>query len=274
MPLISVTLPSRGRPDSLRRAVSSLAGGDVEILVGLDLDDPTAPRARKLIEGFPGVRVILLDRQPTVSQIHNRLADEATGDYIQVFTDDYEMIEPGWVETTREALSALPTDLGIVYPHDLMYPHFSSLPIISRKTREMAGYYLPPFFPFLFGDTWWNEIGVMSCMILPSRASVKLSQETGHIHNFRNVKLWSTLFDKLRPMREQLAIQMIRAALGEGGDYLVSTVPDRSQACADLHAPCMTEEFFDKWNKWGDGFPHPHYAAIEARAQSFMEQLQ
>ena len=243
--------------------------------MGLDNDDRKAEQAANLVCGFPGVEIVMLDRQPTVSQIHNRLADRATGDFIQVFTDDYEMVEANWVETTRRALAALPAGLGISYPTDAMYPNFSTLPIVSRKTRDLAGYYLPPWFPFLFGDTWWNEVGVMSGMILPSGATARLSQETGHIHNFRNVKLWSTMFDRLRPTREQLAIEMIRAAFADTdqGDYMVATLPERSAMLTELHAPCMTEEFFHKWDNYGDGFPHPHYAEIEAKAQSFMERI-
>jgi hypothetical protein len=115
----------------------------------------------------------------------------------------------------------------------------------------------------------------MSGMILPSGATARLSQETGHIHNFRNVKLWSTMFDRLRPTREQLAIEMIRKAFGRSdqGDYMVATLPERSAMLTELHAPCMTEEFFHKWDNYGDGFPHPHYAEIEAKAQSFMERI-
>lgn len=273
MALISVLLPSRGRPDSLCQAVSSLAYGDVEILVGLDEDDPHAWHAENLVSQFHGVRVLTAPRQPTVGQLFNLLAKQATGDWVVPFPDDYTVDRPNWIEETNNTLQMLPARMGVAYLWDPMYPHFATFPVVSKEMIEMQGFFMPPFFPFLFGDTWWNEVGVMSAMILPSPAAVSIKPDTGIIHNYRNLHLWARLFEKTRPMRQDMAIRMIRHAFGTGeqAGFLISSMDERIKALVELQAPFMKEEWCEDWNKRGDGFPHPHYDALEAKTQQFME---
>lgn len=276
MALVSVLLPSRGRPDSLCRAVSSLAYGDVEILVGLDEDDPTARQAEDLVSAFPGVRVCVTARQPTLGELFNRLAEQADSDWLVPFPDDYTIDQPNWVEDTYRTLQMLPARMGVAYLWDPLYPHFATFPIVSRDVITMQGFYMPPFFPFLFGDTWWNEIGVMSGMILPSPSSVLVSSDTGHIHNYRNLRLFSNLFEKTRCMRQDMAVRMIRKAMGDSDQatYLIGTMEERIGMLKQLQAPFQTDEFCNKWDGVGDGFPHPHYEALEAKTLAFMEQHQ
>lgn len=273
MALVSVLLPSRGRPDSLCRAVSSLAYGEVEIIVGLDEDDPHAWRAENLVSTFPGVRCCINPRQPTLGALFNLLAAQADSEWLVPFPDDYTMDQPNWVEDTYKTLIKLPKKLGVSYIWDPLYPHFASLPIVSKDMVAMQGFYMPPFFPFLFGDTWWNEVGVMSGMILRSPSAATVASDTGHVHNYRNLRLWSDLFEKTRPMREELAVKMIRAAIDDEdlANYLIGTMGERTVALKDLQKQFQTDEFCDQWNGVGDGFPHPHYDALEAKTQAFME---
>ena len=77
--MLSVVFPSRGRPASLLRAVASLARQPelVEVLVGLDDDDPTLNVSRELIENIPGVRVLVGPRLMCQAAYYNKLAKEA-----------------------------------------------------------------------------------------------------------------------------------------------------------------------------------------------------
>lgn len=273
--MISVILPSRGRPASLLRAVSSLARGDCEIIVGLDSDDPTAEEAERLLTPYSNAKVVATSRKPTVGQLFNYLAEYASGDWLIPFPDDYVVDHDDWVSRTQAMLDRLPDRMGVGYLWDPIYPHFATFPIVSRATIEMQGFFMPPFFPFLFGDTWWNEVGVMSGMILPSAASVSILKETGGIHNYRNLKLWAMLFEKTRPLRQELAIKMIRRAMGDTAqaDFLIASMQERIGSLIELQAPFLTDEFCEGWNHRGDGFPHPAYAALEAKTLAFMERM-
>ncbi len=275
MPLVSVILPSRGRPDSLLRAVASLAHGDCEIIVGLDDDggediESLVPE----LERLGNVTVIVAPRAPCIGKLLDNLGKHATGDFLLPFTDDYTIDSEDWVERVRVAVERMPHRMGVAYLRDPMYPNFATFPIVSRETIALCGFFMPPFFPFLFGDTWWNEVGGMSGLIYPCTASVSIMQETGHIHNFRDLRLWTGVFNRTRPMRELLAIQMIRTAMPgneQGQNSLIATVPDRAAICAELLRQFNDKAFVDKWESWGDGFPHPHYSAMKAKAEAFME---
>jgi len=270
--VISIVIPSRGRPDSLRRAVSSLAFGDIEIIVGLDIDDPTADEAEAFLATVPLARVVRSTRFPTMPQLFNYLVDQTQGDIILGFPDDYVMDHKDWAEKVRHTTAMLPNELGVAYLDDPCYPGFSTFPVLSRRSIEMAGFFLPPFFPFLFGDTWWNEVGILSGMHLRSEASVSIQQDAGHDHHYRDIALWTQLFERTRPIREDMAIKMLRDVFGETEEcgHLISTMKGRVSICEEFQKPFMTPDFQAKWN--ATGFIHPHYDAMKSKAEAFLKE--
>ncbi len=278
--MLSVILPSRGRPESLLRAVTSLARDPsrVEVLVGLDDDDETRGEALALVSDIPGVRVLVGPRMMCQAAYYNYLSTQAKHDWVGIFADDYTVDQPDWAEIMETTLAALPNGYGFGYFHDPMYPFFSTFPFMSRsKTMalQIDGKFLPEFFPFLFGDTWLNEIGVMATFILPSKASIKIQKETGHIHKFRDLRMWSEFFHETRPLRAQIAEKMIRCAtMGHPyGDQLVASMPERTQLVDDLfRKSSMTEEFFNRMEQagWEGRYVHPDYEAMKKRTEQFL----
>jgi len=250
----------------------------VEVLVGLDDDDPTGNHTKALIEDIPGVRVLVGPRMMCQAQYYNHLAAQATHDWVGIFADDYTVDQPDWASIMETTLAALPNGYGFGYFHDPMYPFFATYPFMSRsKTMplQIEGKFLPEFFPFLFGDTWLNEIGVMATFILPSKASVTIQPETGHDHKFRDLRMWSEFFHETRPLRAQIAERMIRAATGEDEicDQLVSSMPSRTQMVDDLfRKSSMSEEFFTRMEKngWEGEYVHPQYEAMKQRTLKFL----
>ncbi len=276
--MLSVVLPSRGRPESLHRAVRSLVrGGPVEVLVGLDWDDPTLDQAHDLLEGLPGVRVVIGERPVCQAALYNKLAREARNDAVVLFCDDYTMDQPDWAEMSEHTVACLPFGYGVGYLKDPLYP-FSTFPILTRKTMALNadGDFLPSYYPFLFGDTHWNEIGVMSMLILPSEASVTPQAETAHIHKFSDLKLHSTFFHELRPFRAQIAVDLVRAALGNDpiADAIIRGMPERIETLVRLHSTCMTEEFYDLHDNKHGGHTNPDYPAMKAKITEALSLIQ
>lgn len=271
--MFSVLLPSRERPASLRRALSSLAHGDVEIIVGLDNDDPTALEAEKIVGEYRLARVVKGPRQPTLAHVFNTLQAQAQAEWFVPFPDDYTIDQADWADKLAYACARLPDGLGVAYLWDRLYPWFSTFPVVSRRSVKMQGFYMPTFFPFLYGDTWWNEVGVMSGLIQPAKCSVTVCGETGGKHKFRDLRVWSRMFDKTRPLREELALNMIASSMGdtEGGRYLAGTLQDRSRACQELQAPSQTNEWCELWDKESDDYVNPHYSDLLSRAERFLE---
>lgn len=270
--MISVIIPSRGRPESLLRAVSACARGSVEVIVGLDADDPTTPWARDLLaRSVPAARVIVSPRHESLPHLQNFLAAQADGDFILPLSDDYEVVHEDWVARVAERTAELPDGLGIVYLNDPVYPGFTTFPVIPRKLYAMQGFLMAPFFPFLFTDTWWDEVGYLSGMKLACTAEIRLLPETGHEHHYRDFALWAELFDLTRPLRAELAIAMLAAIRHrlEPGFYerAVGSIPDRAARCAAFHASWTRPADVVRLEAMGSYPDSERYRAIKAKAE-------
>lgn len=240
--------------------------------MGLDDDDLTNAESERLLDNLPGVIIFKLPRMATVHLLFNELARFAKGEYLIPFPDDYTIDQENWVELLEETLASMPQGLGVTYLHDPMYPGFTIFPVLSKKMIELQGFFMPPFFPFLFGDTWWNEIAVLSHLMFPAPVSVTIASETGHIHNYKDLSLWVEMFERTRPMREDLAIRMLTTIFGENATHLIASMPERKEALIKLQAPFQTKEFVEKWEAYGAGkYNNPHYLDLRTKAQSFLE---
>lgn len=245
--------------------------------MGFDADDPDLADATDRIGNLPGVRIIVGERPPCQAALYNKLAREAANDCVVLFCDDYTVDQANWTELAEHTMACLPYGYGVAYLKDPLYPFFSTFPMLSKQTIALNtdGDFLPEYYPFLFGDTHWNEIGAMSMMILPSEASVSPQEETAHIHRFTDLRLHSNFFHELRPFRAQIAIDLLRAALGTDPivDKIIQGMPERTEALQRMHGTCMTEEFYEKHdNKFG-GHTNPAYPAMKAKIEAALSQI-
>lgn len=271
--MISVLLPSRGRPESLLRAVSSFAHGDVEVIVGLDGDDPTWPQALEAVAGK--ARILVQPRHESLPHLQNFLASQAKGDFLLPVPDDYVVEQEDWAARTMAAIDKLPNRLGIAFLNDPMYPGFTTFPVIPRRLVEMQGWLMAPFFPFLFTDTWWNEVAILSGCAAPADVTVRILAETGHDHRYSELALWAGLFEALRPMRISLALDILAAIGIEPGlhETCVRTLPQRIAACERIHADWHKPEFVARLERLGAYEPSPGYRAMRAKAEIVLPQL-
>jgi glycosyltransferase involved in cell wall biosynthesis len=279
MSLISVILPSRGRPDSLRAAVASLLAGEdpgIEVIVGLDEDDPTRVIAEGLVANIPGARVSVNPRQKSVGELFNKLYSESSGDWFIPFPDDYTMSVPDWGARLRDAVKMMPCSLGVAYLADSLYPGFSTFPVVSRRTIELNGFFMPDFFPFLFGDTWWNEVGNLCGVKQPIDAHVVLNMPHGNDHKLRDMELWARLFEVTRAMRVETAIKVVDEIYRDYGAesaWLVSTMPARADLCKRAQAHMFEREFLDKWDGTDSRPPSDRYLRLRCQAEAVISAM-
>jgi glycosyltransferase involved in cell wall biosynthesis len=276
---ISVILPSRGRIDSLEKAVASIvAAGDpgVEVIVGLDDDDDSWQLAALRIEKFPGVRIAVKPRQQSVGALFNLLEKEAAGNWLIPFPNDYTITTLDWAARLRDAVTSLPLGLGVAYLADQLYRGFSTFPVISRKTIELQGFFMPEFFPFLFGDTWWNEVGNLCGVKQPIDAHVQIGLEHGNEHRLRDMTLWAKVFEATRPLRTETAIKIVKAiynAHDAESDWLVSTMPNRVQMCEASQWHMFQPYFLAQWDNTDTQPPSERYLRLKAGAEALINQF-
>lgn len=117
--LCSVLIPTRARPDRLRRAVESISDTvtdpmRVEVILRVDHDDPHLDAALAL--SFDGtITTKVGDRRQGYASMHefyDELAGAAAGRWIFIMNDDAFVIGKGW----DEDLAKVPIDGVIVQP--------------------------------------------------------------------------------------------------------------------------------------------------------------
>jgi hypothetical protein len=134
--LVSVLIPSRGRPKLYERAVASLLDNasnpdDIEILARLDEDD------YRQYENCTGT--LLVDRSLGYLGQHeynNQLAQIATGKWLMIGNDDEICQSAGWDEIIASYGDQL-CELSLASNHGRDYACF---PVVPRRWFEICGH--------------------------------------------------------------------------------------------------------------------------------------
>ena len=157
--MISILVPSRGRPENIRRLYKSLEAttrGKWEVLVRLDDDDPKLfdyPDGWECskLQNIVGPRLLL-------SELWNELVPYAFGDILMHGGDDITFNTEDWDLMIAEAF---PED-GIAVVHgDDMSPNSHKLgthAFVTRKWVDTVGYLCPPYFSSDYNDLWLTRV--------------------------------------------------------------------------------------------------------------------
>jgi hypothetical protein len=158
--LISILVPSRGRPAELLNMIDSaqttaIFPNRVEFVVYLDEDDPMVKtyRVMRSPRFLVGPRILL-------SQAWNQCAASAEGEILMHCGDDIVFTTPGWDQQVRDAFAASEDKILLVHGDDLS-PNREALAthgFLHRRWVETVGYFLPPLFSCDWNDVWLTEV--------------------------------------------------------------------------------------------------------------------
>lgn len=157
--VISILLPSRGRPDNIRRLYKSLedtTNGPWEMLVRLDRDDP---KLGEYPDGFEhGWLRNVTGERGLLSELWNELVPYVRGDILMHAGDDITFSTKGWDLIVRAAFP--PDMIAFVHGDDLggKGAELGTHGFLSRKAVGAVGYFMPPYFSSDYNDVWWNEV--------------------------------------------------------------------------------------------------------------------
>lgn len=178
--MISLLLPSRGRPFNVKRLADSVMATaddvhDIEIIVYLDDDDPADYAA----ETLPAIVKFFTTKRTLLSEYWNMAYEKAQGAILGHMGDDIVFQTKGWDTAVKEAFDKYPDKIVLVYGDDgdpNKDKNFGSHSFIHKNWVEAVGYFTPPYFSSDFNDTWLNEVADMI-----SR-KVKIDILTEHMH--------------------------------------------------------------------------------------------
>lgn len=166
--MISVVMPSRGRPERARSAIeamrSTAALVATSIALVVDADDPELEAYRALSFPTQGPEVATIVLQPADSgdlvratnTVALRIAQEDPSAIIGNLGDDHVVRTPGWDRLVADAL----TEPGIAYGDDLLQgQRLPTAPFISARIVLALGWYFLPTAHHLYVDDVVRELG-------------------------------------------------------------------------------------------------------------------
>lgn len=185
-PLLSVLLPTRGRPEKLKAAVASCFDtaddpANVEVRIRVDDDDEATVGTAFALEREYGLhRVRVGSKGPRGNgylDIHlwlGELAKAACGDWLLLFNDDATFSQKGWDTVLLNAViptwHAAPHDVTMLIAETNGYAPSNEFVLIRRKTYEILGHVCGS----CYGDNWL--LSVMGAVHSASRVSgIKIS---------------------------------------------------------------------------------------------------
>lgn len=154
---MAVIIPSRGRPQNIRRWLKAVeeTRAHVDLWIGVDDDDPNLDE----YQAIEGINLVIGPRQrfgPTLNRIALAIADSYK--YIMWAGDDHKPVTPGWDVEYRKVLKQKP--VSIVYGNDLvMGPEIPTQMAMTSTIVRALGYAVPEGFVHLYIDNYFLELG-------------------------------------------------------------------------------------------------------------------
>jgi ABC-type polysaccharide/polyol phosphate transport system ATPase subunit len=151
---ISLLLPTRGRPELLRRFLESVLARSerpelVEVVVYADEDDPSSHGFQ--VEGLE-VRTLVGPRA-SMGDYNTACFEGSRGDIVVLANDDVVIQTRGWDRKLREMHAAMQDRVYLAYPNDLFKGRgLSAFPILSRAACQMLGEPFPRAYRGAFID--------------------------------------------------------------------------------------------------------------------------
>lgn len=158
--MISVLIPSRGRPEQLRKSLDSLydnlsAGAELQVIVRVDLDDEIL---RDSMVHFINATLYLGPRlgYARMHDYYNELAYYARGEHFLIWNDDTEMLTKDW----DALLLSDKTKANKVQfiRRDTKEKADDTFPLVPRWVFEAMGH----FSLHCYVDTWLSAVAAMS----------------------------------------------------------------------------------------------------------------
>lgn len=163
---LAVLVPSRGRPENLRRlieAVHQTAKARTHVIAGVDEDDP---RLKDYIElrrtvTLPSDTIHTSALRRNLVEWTNHLAHLTEGSYAYYASlgDDMVPKTPGW---DAKLIGAIEEDFGgtgIAYPWDGIRDDIPEAYVLSADLPRMLGWVMLPSLKHFYNDNVWADIG-------------------------------------------------------------------------------------------------------------------
>lgn len=154
---ISVVLPTRNRPDNLRRLSGSIlktTNVSPEIIVYIDEDDKISVQVAEELE----FKYVIGPRRG-LSACWNVAAEKASHEILMFGSDDIVFRKNNWDEEVVKKFNEVEDKILFVTSWDGHEPgDLGTHGFLHRNWINAVGYFLPPYFHSICVDNWINDV--------------------------------------------------------------------------------------------------------------------
>jgi hypothetical protein len=157
---ISLLLPTRGRPDLVKRFLQSVVAQStrpdlIEVILCVDEDDI---ESHGIVFDELALKMVVKPRQ-TMGAYNTECLRQASGEITIAVNDDIVVRTKGWDEKVRELDARYPDGVYLGYGNDLFKgPKLCTFPILSRKTCSVLAEPYPAIYKGAFIDVHLMDI--------------------------------------------------------------------------------------------------------------------
>jgi hypothetical protein len=151
----SFLLPTRGRPQLLRRFLDSLAAtterlDDIEVVLGIDDDDEVS---RTFTHDSVRLKKVVVPPGLNMGVLNQSCFNQSTGRFVFVMNDDVVSCTKGWDTQVRNVLTRFPDEIALVHVNDDLFgTKLCSFPIVSRRASLEIGFCPPEYRRYKIDD--------------------------------------------------------------------------------------------------------------------------
>ena len=148
-PVLSLIVPTRGRPHLLQRFLDSLGRttanpASIEIILVIDEDDRATPAI-----GHPRlvIRRVVGRAGRTMGELNTAGFQASQGTFVMLLNDDVIVRTRSWDREVLRAAARFPDQIVLVHVNDgLMRDHMCTFPLLSQRFCELVGGICPPMY--------------------------------------------------------------------------------------------------------------------------------
>jgi hypothetical protein len=283
---LALVIASRGNSQRLQATIAESLKGVViastKVVVGLDEDDPSLQSALNNLASFPAkanVKAVLGPRTDAIGDVYNRCIAQEPADIYITGADDVIIRTTGWDKAIVDATAKVPDFIGVVGFGKMPVPSaLSVMYAVTRPLIDRMGYFLQPFTPYWWMDTWLFEITHLIGRMIPVDLDVECF-EWKKTRGMRELTYWATFYDDMRPHRRAIAEAIIKDPEFLTTDAFKQELLDRMDRLCDTfnransvlrdpaHAAKITSEFAH------DAPADERYLRVKARSLELVKSL-
>lgn len=205
---VNVCIPTRNKAEYLPKFLPTWldrsALPDTRFVIGCDEDDETISGSLAQLPISDKIIISRAPREDALGAKYNRCAAAYDADIYVMAVDDVGITTVGWDKAIADTSLLFTDGIGVIGFGVDPYCYVPQFLALTRKFVELNGFFMPPYFPFWWHNTWTFEVAEMTGRILPCPVGI-VHPPVFPAAPRRDVGFWAKFFDETRQLRAGVA---------------------------------------------------------------------